>query len=532
MERIGAMDALRRYAAVAGAALLAGAGGVALARPESLYLRSTLLGAGVLLLLVGLFANLGAVRGLLSRRAARYGAGTAVVILLGLGVAVLANAVSIRYHTRWDLTENRRHSLSPQTIKILQGLTEPVEAIAFFRTDTPGKRAAEDLFKQYASYSRGKFSWRTEDPDRAPGLARRYGVETYGTVVLERGTKSEKILDAEEEKLTNGLVKVTREGKRVVFVVKGHGEHEIGSADRPGFSEAKTQLERANYEVRELTLARDPKVPEEAAVVLVPGPRTDLLPPELGAIDAYLSRGGKVLFMLAPFQAEGLRPYLAKYGFEVGDNLVIESNPIGRIFGVGPEVPIVTQYDPHPITRELGGVMTLFPLTRSVEPMQTAPAGVSLQALARTSPQSWGETDRAALNRGVANQDEKDRRGPLTVAVVATLPAKEDAAGAGGAAPSGGGRRPRARIVVVGSSSLASNQFIGAQGNRDFFLNAVSWLAEDEDLLSVRAKDARQQPILLTSAQSQLVFWLPVVVLPGVMALLGIGVVVKRRRSR
>ena len=46
----------------------------------------------------------------------------------------------------------------------------------------------------------------------------------------------------------------------------------------------------------------------------------------------------------------------------------------------------------------------------------------------------------------------------------------------------------KARIVVVGTADFASNQFLGAQGNKDFFLNVVSWLAEEEDLLSVRAQ--------------------------------------------
>ena len=86
------------------------------------------------------------------------------------GVVVLANALSVRHNARWDLTENRRQSLSPQSIKVLGSLAEPVEAIAFFRGDTPGQRTAEDLLKLYASYSNGKFTWRMEDPDRSPGL--------------------------------------------------------------------------------------------------------------------------------------------------------------------------------------------------------------------------------------------------------------------------------------------------------------------------------------------------------------------------
>ncbi|MCI0548577.1 MAG: GldG family protein [Candidatus Rokubacteria bacterium] len=528
-------------AVLAGMALLLAAGAVFLFSPGLGWLRWALLAAGVALLLASAVLGWQGVRPVLGRRSTRYGAGAALVILLALGVAVLANAVSMRHSARWDLTENRRHSLSPQTIKIVQGLEEPVTAIAFFRSDTPGKRTAEDLLKQYASYAGGKFTYRMEDPDRAPGLARRYGVETYGTVVLERGDKSEKVQDAEEEKLTSGLLKVTRAGKPVIYVLTGHGEADLQSAERAGLSEARTQLEKANYEVKPLALARDPKVPDDAAVLIVAGPRTDLFPQELEAIDAYVARGGKVLFMVAPFQAEGLRTYLAKYGIEVGDDLVVELNPVGRLFGVGPEVPVVTQYGSHPITRDLAGVMTLFPLTRSVEPAKTPPAGISVQTLAETSAQSWGETDRAALQKGEAKPDPQDRKGPVPVAVVATIEAKTPAGDAkapasepkapAAAAASEAKKPARARLVVLGTANLPANQFLGAQGNRDFFLNAVSWLADEEDQVSLRARDNKQSPVILTSAQSQLVFWLPVVVLPAAIAALGIGILWNRRRS-
>src|SRR5262249_21659240 len=262
-----------------------------------------------------------------------------------------------------------------------------------------------------------------------------YGIESYGTVVLERGGKgeprSEKILDAEEEKLTNGLVKLVREGKRVVYVLKGHGELDAGNTERPGLSAAKSEIEKANYQVKEIVLARDPKIPDDAAIVVVPGPRTDPLPPELEALDAYIGRGGKVFFMLAPFQADGLRKYLARYGFDVGDDLVVELSPIGRMFGLGPEVPVVNQYESHAITREMGGVMTLFPLTRSVETVKTPPKGTPGQARGGTSPQSWGETDKAALQRGEAKPAPQDRKGPVPIAAVATIDAAPAADGTG-----------------------------------------------------------------------------------------------------
>jgi ABC-type uncharacterized transport system involved in gliding motility auxiliary subunit len=490
------------------------------------------LGLGGALLLLSLAFNAGEARSAMGTRTARYGAGAAVMALLALGIVVAANAISLRHSVRWDFTENKRNSVSPQTIQVLRTLKAPVSAIAFFRSDTPGKKTAEDLLTQYATYSRGKFTWRLEDTDRAPALARQYGVESYGTVVLEGGpagqTRTEKVQDAEEEKLTNAIVKITRAGKRVVYVLKGHGEREIGSTDRAGYSQAKEQMEKANYEVKDLFLARDPKIPDDAAIVMVPSPKTDLFPQELAALDGYIAKAGKVFFMAAPFQAETTMKYLTKYGIVVAEDVVIELNPIGQLFGVGPLVPVVGQYEPHPITKDMGGVMTLFPLTRSVAPAKALPKGVQASALAQTSRQSWGETDKSVFQTGKATPDPNEKTGPLSVALVATVDAQPDPKAEGDAAK----KTPKARIVVVGTADFASNQFLGAQGNRDFFLNIVSWLAEEEDLISIRAKDPKQNPVVLTSGQSRLVLGLPILVLPGAVLICGIGVIRQRRRAR
>src|SRR5438309_8875816 len=354
-------------------------------RPEWIRFRWTIIAVGIVLVLASLLARVEDFRGLFGRRSMRYGVNTAVAVALVLGATVVVQALSFRHSARWDLTENKRFSLSPQTIQLLGGLKADVNAVAFFRSDQPGKRVAEDLLKQYARYSNGKFTWKSADPDREPGLARRYVIESYGTIVLETKVKSEKVTDAEEEKLTNGLVKVTREGKRVVYVLQGHGEHEINNSERSGFTEGKGALERSNYEVKPLVLAREGKIPDDAAVVIEPGPRTDLFAPELDALDAYAGKNGKLLIMVNPFQNEGLKKWVAKYGFELGDNLIVEPNPIGRLFGIGPEVPIVQQYDSHPITRDMRGVSTLFPLTRSVDKAKTPPQGTTVQTLAKTS---------------------------------------------------------------------------------------------------------------------------------------------------
>ena len=250
---------------------------------------------------------------------------------------------------------------------------------------------------------------------------------------------------------------------------------------------------------------------------MIPGPRTDLFAPEVDALDGYLGKGGKVLAMVDPpfpakMQDAAIKRFLARWGVEAGDNLVVELSPIGRLFGIGPEVPIIQQYEPHPITRDLAGITTLFPLTRTVTPVKALPAGINVQPLAKTSPESWGETDRQALEQGTAKPDPQDPKGPLPVAAVVT--------------------KDKARLVVYGTSNLATNQFLNLQGNRDFFLNTVSWLAEEEDQITVRPKEMRQSPILLSGRQGNVIQLVVLAVMPGIVLVGGIVIVVRRRAAK
>jgi gliding motility-associatede transport system auxiliary component len=525
--------ALERFATPA---LVLGLVGVALGgvlrvyRPSWATAWPAALIVGGLFLLAGLYLSFGSgasgARPGWSGRATKYGLNALVMIALILGVIVMVEAVSYRHNWRVDLTENRRNSVSPQTLKVVKSLATPVKATGFFRPDQPGKRTAEDLLKQYAAQSDGKFTWEIVDADRNPLLAKRYGVETYGTVVLEAKladgqVKEEKLTEADEEKLTNGLVRVTRQGKRIIYFLKGHGEKDIADTDKTGLSQVKAALEKTNYEVKDLLLARQSQVPADAAIVVVPGPQKDLFPNEIDALAGYVAKAGKVLFMVDPFQAPGLTPLLERYGLTLGNDLIIDINPQGRLLGAGPEIPVVVDYVSHPITREFR-FATLFPVARTVTVKDKPPAGVTAQALARTSAESWGETNQEEIRTGQVRPDPGEARGPLTIAAVATVDAKDAPADR---------KDAKARVVVVGDSDFASNGFVNLSGNRDFFLNTVSWLAEEENLIAVRPKESRPTPVFLTAAQGQVLFWVPVVLLPLAAVVAG-GYAVARKRGK
>ena len=215
--------------------------------------------------------------------------------------------------------------------------------------------------------------------------------------------------------------------------------------------------------------------------------------------------------MIQRVQDATLRKLLVSYGVDVAEDMVIEYGQLAQLSGLGPTVPVVVDYDQHAITRELR-MMTVFPQTRSLGQAKGAPQGAAFTALARTSPQSWAETNRQELESGRVKADPDEKKGPLVVAVTVT--------------------KDKSRLVVLGSVALATNEFVGVASNQDLFLNAVSWLAGDEEQISIRPKEAKTTPIFLTVVQERAVNLLSVVILPGLALFAGIVVFVARRAAR
>ncbi len=477
------------------------------------------------------------IKHLLSHRGTRYGLNTAAALFLFLAVVVVVEALAIRHNVRVDLTQGRRHSLSSQSINLLRSLEKDVNAVAFYQTDEPQKEAAQDLLDQYAHVS-PKFRFEFVDPDRHPALAKRYGITTYGTIVLEAGGREEKVQGANEEKMTNALVKLRRQKKRVVYFLTGHGEADLENTERQGLSQAKQALTDVDYEVKPLLLLREKEVSEDAAVMIIAGPQSDLLPTELQAIEAYTKRGGKLLVLLDPFTAPELATVLKQYGILMGDDVIVDR--LSRAFGGDYLLPVITEYEPHPITKDFT-MAAFFPFARTVDAAKAPPPGVTVQVLGRTSAGSWAEADRKALERGEASLDpKKDRPGPVPVGAVATIKVTTDdgrPTTEGAKAEKAANReaatanRKKGRIVAYGTSGFITNSHLNLSGNRDIFLNSVSWLAEEEELIAIRPRQAKFTPLVLTANQGWLAFWTTVIIPP--FAILGawITVFLRRRRS-
>jgi ABC-type uncharacterized transport system involved in gliding motility auxiliary subunit len=453
-------------------------------------------------------------KGALAKRSTKFGANALAMVLIVLGLLILVNFLGARHHHRFDTTAGHRFSLSDHTVKFLRGLNKDVIITAFFQGEN---KVLADLLSEYA-YRNEQVSFRFVDPDEEPGTAKSYEITRYGTIVVESGDKEERIETILEQDLTNAILKVTREGKKIIYALTGHGEKDINSQDPTGFSSVKEALENENYEVKELILATHEEVPQDCSVLLVAGPQKEPLPGEWESVEVYLEGGGKLLVMVDPTPAADLSGFLARYGLDVGQNLVIDASGVGRLFGTGPAMPLVSSYEAHVITEDFN-IMTFFPMTRSITPNSAPPEGLKVQSLLKTGRSSWGETE--LLDDKVEFDRDKDLEGPVTIAAVVDEVEKEVATDATAA-------RAKTRLVVFGDSDFASNAYFQFSGNGDLFMNAISWLAEEEDLISIRPKDLEDRMVTLTARQSRMIFYISVILMP--LAVLALGTVVWIRR--
>jgi ABC-type uncharacterized transport system involved in gliding motility auxiliary subunit len=485
-----------------------------------------ILGVAAAWLIVSVIVNFSSLREKVVTRSARYGLNMFLMIVIVMGIIVFVDILTAKHSKRFDLTEEKRFTLSPQTQKVLNALENKAEILCFYTAGATNRMQMEDLLSQYKYYT-DKLKYRFIDPDRNPAEAKKYEIKYDGTAVVVYGNKNEKVVGSREEDLTNALIKVTRKKQKTIYFLKGHGEKEIGDTEATGLSSLKAELEKEQYQAKEIALAQE-ALPANCELLIIAGPTTDPFAAERTIIKNYILSGGKVLFMLDPFYAPELVKLVDSFGFDVGNNVIVE--PVSRIFKGDISIPVILKYEEHDITKGLN-IASFYPFARSIQVKENLPEGVTAQGLATTSPQSWGETNRNELDQGVVNKNEGvDVMGPLTVAAAAIIDIdkfekkeeKNEKAEPGG--------NKKARIVVFGDSDFASNTYFNQQGNSDILLNSINWLAQEEDLISIRPKDTKSTPITLTLTQGRIIFWLPVVILPAAILLIGFYSIVSRRR--
>lgn len=533
--------------AVAAYAILVDGAGIALA----------LAAIGALLIAAGSWALRDELRLLFGKRR-----GEVVLATIGLVGAFVALAyLSNRLPVRFDMTTSKQFSLAAQTIEMLRRLDKPVR-ITFFHD--PMMRESVELYQQMVRKADGKIALELIDPMLNPAQARLRGVEFAGTAILESEGRRLSINSPTETDIANGILRVSQGAQQVVCFLDGHGEadpfsleshdhlegdaghsHGLGTKlvlhERHGMAKARQSLEAMNYSVEKLFLAGGRTGLSRCAVLVVAGPKTALLPDEVKAIDSFIEGGGNAMFMLDPFIETGLEPIVRKLGIVVEDTMVID--PASH-FWTDVSAPAITDYNRHEITRDLP--LTFFPGARSLSPTPQRVPSAAVRPLVNASRKSYGQTNRERVGFDPKN----DRAGPVTVMAIvvrspefvksaeavlrelreaapppSTQPALATSNAATDEAPGekAAGRKS-SRIAVVGDSDFATNSFFHIMGNGRLFLNTVNFLAAQENLIGIQPRTHDLPRVNLTNVQMRGTFFLSIILVPALMAMVGLVV--------
>jgi ABC-type uncharacterized transport system involved in gliding motility auxiliary subunit len=514
---------LTPYLGAAGFGFLAAGVLLRLLQPERDRFWASFLIAGLVLTVLYLVNHWQELLRLAGRRSAREGANSLVLTVVVVGIAVAINYIANRHQKRWDFTAARQYTLSEQTTKVLGGLETDLAIVLLDNPTASRALAARDLLELYDGESE-RVTFEVVDPEADPQTALSYQEPgetgfTMGTVLVSSGERRERATAATEPEITNAILRVLREERKKIYFSSGHQEKSIEDTDSSGVSVVSGKLGGSTYVTESLIIARtvqgdEMRIPDDADAVVIAGPKTDFLPEEIGALDAYLRGGGRAVFLLDPSTqatTPALDEYLREQGVSLGSDLVVDP------LSVPPLYPVVRSYGAHPIVESFSNALSIFPLVRTVERIDGAQKGAEVRDLFSSEAESWAETrmDELEARQGPA-PDQK--RGPLPLAVAVTLAAGESADNGETKAPSG-------RFVVVGDSDFIANELASAPVlNADLFLNMVNWAAEDEDLISIRPRAPEDRRIFLSPQQMTNVILFSLLIVPGVILVTGISV--------
>jgi ABC-type uncharacterized transport system involved in gliding motility auxiliary subunit len=482
--------------------------------------------------------------GKLASRPARYGSNAVVLSIAAVGIVVLLNVLAARYYRRFDVTQARLHSLSPQSLQVLRELDGDIEIVGFY-PNGQDQAAFERWLDEYRTHT-DRLRYRTIDPIRQPGETELLGWDAYGPgLLVRRDDQSQQVFFPDEQDITSALLKVSRESPKVVYFLGGHNERSPTDYEAGGYGDVAALLEANNYQVRSLNLAVNESVPADAALLVLAGPRTPLLLEEERRIQEYLLAGGKALILVDPalrdragstadtLHPTGINDLLEPWQVRFGDETVIDPQ---QSLGGDPRTPALTEYGFHQITKDLANTLIALPLAAPIQlpdaPAPGAPtSGALYTALATTSEQSWGELD--ARSEPLQYDEGTDLSGPLVVMAAVEGPVLSQVEGPV-LSQVEGTMGPTTRLVLIGDSDLARNDVLAQIPNGQFLLlNAVNWLAEEEALIAIGPKTGpQQQSIRLSRLQEGAVCLGTLVLIPAAIALAGLIVWSRRRRPR
>lgn len=430
-----------------------------------------------------------------------------VFCLLGVG-----NYWAYKHPVQVDLSAYKMNSLSDQSVSILKKMKGELKFKLFARKQE--SLLWMPLIEFYRAV-KSDISIEKVDIDIRPDLVADYHITDAATLVLEYNGKRQYVTERDELNITNGLIKISRSSDPVVYFIQGHGEADITSAENDGAKFIFEAIKNSAVDVRPLNLLSTTEIPFDAKTIILWGPKTALQPVEIKVLQRFLDRKGNLLVALDPDLNQDvhgeLRALLRKYRLNIKNDMVIDQKSF--VTGSNGSIPLVDTFSKdHPITQKFKG-QVFFPLAASIdevpEPLSAEKGKVVMLASSSLFPEAWGETNiRELAEQKIHYNAGVDHPGPLNL--FAAFESEKN------------------KIVAFGNSQFVLNAYLKFGKNYALFLNSLSWLVDEDRLISFNLPIVQNEPIFISQQQMGIVFYFSVLFSP--LILFGMGIFMYRRR--
>ena len=459
--------------------------------------------------------------------------------LTGLGLtgavvlAFCAVYVATARDAKWDLAYFRTTKPGQATRRVAQALTEPVEVSLFFPPANEVQQEVAEYFQDLARIG-DQLKVRSYDQAVEPAKARELGVSANGAIVFARGARRETLfigVDLErarsqlrmfDQEVQKKLLTVAQP-RRAIYFTTGHGERaerSVPDEQRTPISNFRELLRSQNHELRNFGAAEGlaSDVPADAAAVLVIGPTHEFLPEESAALRRYLGRGGRLLVALDPESRLEFRELLNILNLRFFPiTLANDQAYVSRTHQISDRAFIgTTSFSSHPAVTslsQLGGRAYLVLLGAGyLEEAGPRPQGMSIDFTVHAHPATWNDLNGNFL----FDASEKRRAYELAAAIVQKK--------AGSTKPADEGR-----AIALADSDALADVLLDNPGNMYFALDGIKWLLGDE---SLAGEIATEVDVSVEHTRKQDVLWFYSTVFAAPAIVLGIGLLVTRRRRR
>ena len=306
-----------------------------------------------------------------------------------------------------------------------------------------------------------------------------------------------------ESALTSALHYVSSDDLPKVYILTGHGETELDER-------ITEMLSQDNFESESLSLLSEESVPEDAAAIIINAPSSDLNQDEADMLITYLENGGSIALITSYMGADdmpNLKQVTASMGLTTEAGIIIEGERNMRLTRY-PHY-ILPNIESHEITSSLSeaGYYILTPLAQPL--VETEDSSASITWLLTTSDSAYAK--QAAMSMTTTEKEDGDTDGPFNVAALSE---------------NGG------KLFWVTSDTLLDSYVDSAVSgaNSNLFMNALNYMCEQEESISIRAKSLDSATLTVPQSESTLWSIVMIGVIPVGLIVLGMLIWIRRKR--